>query len=88
MGPSYFDGFLNVCLSRLSQIATIVYSRHSRVKFNPLWLNNLYERTVADFQVEEINPLVVNPGRLLVTNAFIYFQYYNNISTVGGKRGK
>ncbi|XP_041776593.1 protein FAN-like isoform X1 [Anopheles merus] len=64
-----------------SMIATIVYSRHSRVKFNPLWLNNLYERTVADFQVEEINPLVVNPGRLLVTNAFIYFQYYNNIST-------
>uniref|UniRef100_A0A182JZX8 Protein FAN n=1 Tax=Anopheles christyi TaxID=43041 RepID=A0A182JZX8_9DIPT len=64
-----------------SMIATIVYSRHSRVKFNPLWLNNLYERTVADFQVEEINPLVVNPGRLLITNSFIYFQYYNNIST-------
>uniref|UniRef100_A0A182MZP2 WD repeat-containing protein 55 homolog n=1 Tax=Anopheles dirus TaxID=7168 RepID=A0A182MZP2_9DIPT len=64
-----------------SMIATIVYSRHSRVKFNPLWLNNLYERTVADFQVKEINPLVVNPGRLLVTNAYIYFQYYNNINT-------
>uniref|UniRef100_A0A182PBK7 WD repeat-containing protein 55 homolog n=1 Tax=Anopheles epiroticus TaxID=199890 RepID=A0A182PBK7_9DIPT len=64
-----------------SMIATIVYSRHSRVKFNPLWLNNLYERTIADFQVEEINPLVVNPGRLLVTNTFIYFQYYNNINS-------
>ncbi|XP_035898589.1 protein FAN-like [Anopheles stephensi] len=64
-----------------SMIATIVYSRHSRVKFNKLWLNNLYERTVCEFQVEEINPLVVNPGRLLVTNKIIYFQYYNNINT-------
>ncbi|XP_053677990.1 protein FAN-like [Anopheles nili] len=64
-----------------SMIATIVYSRHSRVKFNPLWLNNLYERTVADFQVEELNPLVVNPGRLLVTNSYVYLQYYNNINT-------
>uniref|UniRef100_A0A182W5G0 WD repeat-containing protein 55 homolog n=1 Tax=Anopheles minimus TaxID=112268 RepID=A0A182W5G0_9DIPT len=64
-----------------SMIATIVYSRHSRVKFNPLWLNNLYERTIVDFQVEEINPLIVNPGRLLITNKFIYFQYYNNIHT-------
>uniref|UniRef100_A0A182ML46 WD repeat-containing protein 55 homolog n=1 Tax=Anopheles culicifacies TaxID=139723 RepID=A0A182ML46_9DIPT len=64
-----------------SMIATIVYSRHSRVKFNPLWLNNLYERTISEFQVEEINPLIVNPGRLLITNKFIYLQYYNNIHT-------
>ncbi|XP_058126854.1 protein FAN-like [Anopheles ziemanni] len=64
-----------------SMIATIVYSRHSRVKFNPLWLNSLYERTVAEFHVEEINPLIVNPGRLLLTNSFIYLQSYNNIHT-------
>uniref|UniRef100_A0A182QB95 WD repeat-containing protein 55 homolog n=1 Tax=Anopheles farauti TaxID=69004 RepID=A0A182QB95_9DIPT len=62
-----------------SMIATIVYSRHSRVKFNPLWLTSLYERTIAEFQVKTINPLVVNPGRLLITNAFIYVQYYNNL---------
>uniref|UniRef100_A0A2M4CUC0 Putative neutral sphingomyelinase n=2 Tax=Anopheles darlingi TaxID=43151 RepID=A0A2M4CUC0_ANODA len=65
-----------------SMIATITYSRHSRIKFNPLWLNNLYERTIADFQIEEINPLVVNPGRLLLTNSFIYYQLYNNIHTI------
>ncbi|XP_050076251.1 protein FAN-like [Anopheles maculipalpis] len=64
-----------------SMIATIVYSRHSRVRFNPYWLNYLYERTIGEFQVEEINPLIVNPGRLLVTNTFIYLQYYNNINT-------
>lgn len=62
-----------------SMIATIVFSRHNRVKFNPLWLDNLYERIICDYQVDEINPLVVNPGRLLLTNAFVYFQPYNNI---------
>ncbi|EDS28930.1 neutral sphingomyelinase [Culex quinquefasciatus] len=62
-----------------SMIATIVFSRHNRVKFNPLWLENLYEKIICDYQVDEINPLVVNPGRLLLTNAFVYFQPYNNI---------
>ncbi|XP_055603286.1 protein FAN-like [Uranotaenia lowii] len=64
-----------------SMIATIVFSRHNRVRFNPLWLDNLYEKILVDYQVDEINPLVVNPGRLLLTNAFVYFQPYNNIQT-------
>ncbi|XP_058815825.1 protein FAN-like [Topomyia yanbarensis] len=64
-----------------SMIATIVFSRHNRVKFNPLWLDNLYEKIIVDYQVDEINPLVVNPGRLLLTNVFVYFQPYNNIQT-------
>lgn len=62
-----------------SMIATIVFSRHNRVKFNPLWLENLSEQTISDFPVDEINPLVVNPGRLLLTRHAIYFQSYNNI---------
>ncbi|XP_029730273.2 protein FAN [Aedes albopictus] len=64
-----------------SMIATIVFSRHNRVRFNPLWLDNLYEKIIVDYQVDEINPLVVNPGRLLLTNVFLYFQPYNNIQT-------
>ncbi|XP_055630908.1 protein FAN-like isoform X2 [Toxorhynchites rutilus septentrionalis] len=63
-----------------SMIATIVFSRHNRVKFNPFWLDNLYEKICVDYQVDQINPLVVNPGRLLLTNAFVYFQPYNNIN--------
>lgn len=62
-----------------SMIATIVFSRHNRVKFNPLWFENLGEETISDFPVDEINPLVVNPGRLLLTDYAIYFQSYNNI---------
>lgn len=62
-----------------SMIATIVFSRHNRVKFNPLWLETLSEQTISDFPVDEINPLVVNPGRLLLTNYAVYFQSYNNV---------
>lgn len=62
-----------------SMIATIVFSRHNRVKFNPLWLESVAEQTISDFPVDEINPLVVNPGRFLLTDYAIYFQSYNNI---------
>lgn len=62
-----------------NMIATIVFSRHNRVKFNPRWLEHPSEKTLCEFPVDEINPLVVNPGRLLLTDYGIYFQPYNNI---------
>lgn len=65
-----------------SMISTIVFSRHTRVKFNPLWLENLYEKIILEYQVDEINPLVVNPGRLVLSSSSIYFQPYNNIQPV------
>lgn len=65
------------------QIATIVYSRHNRMKFDPIWLNDIYERVIVDYTVDEINPLVTNPGRLLLSSNCIYFQAYNNIHPVG-----
>lgn len=60
-------------------IATIVFSRHNRVQFNPLWFGSIGEYTLCDFPVQEINHLVVNPGRFLLTQHAIYFQSYNNI---------
>lgn len=64
------------------QIATIVFSRHKRVKFDPLWLEDIYETVLTENTVDEINPLVLNPGRLLLTTKRIYFQPYNNIQPV------
>lgn len=64
------------------QIATIVFSRHNRLKFDPFWLKDLDECTVIDNTVDEINPLVTNPGRLLLSTKCIYFQPYNNIQAV------
>lgn len=69
-------------ITNILQIATIVFSRHTRVKFNPLWLDSIYEKVIIENQVDEINPLVVNPGRLVLTSSSIYFQPYNNIQPV------
>nr|CAD7405985.1 unnamed protein product [Timema cristinae] len=62
-----------------SMIAAIVYSRQSRVSFDTLWLEDLYEKVVLETQGSKITPLVVNPGRILLTSSRLYFQPYNNI---------
>ncbi|XP_025829509.1 protein FAN isoform X2 [Agrilus planipennis] len=83
------------CLPRISQlqrastlpaaehadmIATIVHSRQARVRFDQMWLD-LYETTVMETQADKVSPLVVNPGRILLSNIKLYFQPYNNIET-------
>ncbi|KAG4071183.1 hypothetical protein HA402_001173 [Bradysia odoriphaga] len=60
-------------------IAMIVFSRHKRYKFDPLWLNDIYEGIIVENTVDEIKPLITNPGRLLLSTKAIYFQPYNNI---------
>lgn len=61
----------------------IVYSRHQRYKFDPLWLDDIYEEIIAEHtNVDEIKPLITNPGRLLLSTKGIYFQPYNNILPV------
>lgn len=62
-----------------SMIATIVYSRQARVNFDTLWLEDLYEKVVLETQGSKITPLVVNPGRILLTSCRLYFQPYNNV---------
>lgn len=60
----------------------IVFSRHKRYKFDPLWLNDIYEGIIVENTVDEIKPLITNPGRLLLSTKGIYFQPYNNIQPV------
>lgn len=73
--------YVSVCISDelCHQIATIVYSRCKRMKFNPLWLDDIYEKIIAQHTVDEIQPLIMNPGHLLLSSNGIYFQPYNNI---------
>lgn len=59
-----------------------MYSRHKRLKFDPLWLDDIYEKIIIDNTVDEIRPLIMNPGRILLTTNGIYFQPYNNIQPV------
>ncbi|XP_055844973.1 protein FAN-like isoform X2 [Episyrphus balteatus] len=68
-------------LEQSSMIAAIVYSLQKRIKFDPLWLNSIYEKIVVEYNVNEVNPLVLNPARILLTNSFIYLQHYNNIQS-------
>ncbi|XP_044266497.1 protein FAN-like isoform X1 [Tribolium madens] len=62
-------------------IATIVHSRHARVSFDPLWLD-LYEKVVLETEADKVTPLVVNPGRLLLSTSRLFFQPYNNVESV------
>lgn len=61
---------------------TIVHSRQSRISFDTSWLEDLYEQVVSETQANKILPLVINPGRVLLTTSRIYFQPYNNMDQV------
>lgn len=62
-------------------IMTIVHSRQSRFNFDKSWLEDLSEivQIIFEVQANKVQPLIVNPGRVLLTNCRIYFQPYNNL---------
>ncbi|KAH0564644.1 protein FAN-like isoform X1 [Cotesia glomerata] len=62
-----------------AMIMTIVHSRQSRFNFDTSWLEDLYEQVVFEVQASKVLPLIINPGRVLLTNSRIYFQPYNNL---------
>ncbi|XP_035736480.1 protein FAN-like isoform X1 [Vespa mandarinia] len=62
-----------------AMIMTIVHSRQSRVSFDTSWLEDLYETVVLEIQANKVLPLVINPGRVLLTTSRLYFQPYNNM---------
>ncbi|XP_029048246.1 protein FAN-like isoform X1 [Osmia bicornis bicornis] len=62
-----------------AMIMAIVHSRQSRVSFDTSWLEDLYEQVVLETQANKVLPLVINPGRILLTTSRIYFQPYNNL---------
>jgi len=64
------------------KIMAIVHSRQSRVSFDTSWLEDLYEQVILETQANKVLPLVINPGRVLLTNSRIYFQPYNNMDQV------
>ncbi|XP_072169728.1 protein FAN-like [Diadema setosum] len=65
-----------------AMIATIVFSRQKRVSFDTSRLDSLYETIAMEMVGERITPLVVNPGRIMVTSDRLYFQPFNNVEPV------
>ncbi|XP_022082216.1 protein FAN-like isoform X2 [Acanthaster planci] len=63
-------------------IAAIVFSYYNRIKFNTSWLETLYEQIVMETSGDHITPLVVNPGRIMLTSSRLYFQPFNNVESV------
>jgi len=45
-------------------------------------LDDLYETIVKEVIADHITPLVTNPGRLMLTSSRLYFQPFNNATTV------
>jgi len=59
-------------------IATMVYSTQSRTDFDHCWLESVSERILLKTVGNKISPLVVNPGKIVLTTVTLYFQPYNN----------
>ena len=59
-------------------IAAICYSRQHRLAFDSCWLESVRETILLKTVGNKITPLVVNPGRVVLTDAILYFQPYNN----------
>jgi factor associated with neutral sphingomyelinase activation len=66
-------------VEQAGMVAAINYSIQSRLSFDTCWLENIGERIVMETVGNRITPLVLNPGRVLLTNERLYFQPYNNV---------
>lgn len=65
-------------VEQIDMIATIVHSRQARISFDKLWLD-MYEKIVLETEADKVTPLVINPGRVLLSDSKLYFQPYNNV---------
>ena len=52
----------------------ILLSPQARLSFDTCWLENIGERIVLETVGNRVTPLVINPGRVLLTNERLYFQ--------------
>uniref|UniRef100_A0A1B6CKQ1 WD repeat-containing protein 55 homolog n=1 Tax=Clastoptera arizonana TaxID=38151 RepID=A0A1B6CKQ1_9HEMI len=87
-------GHIEDCLRRIGQlhrastltaaeqnqmINTIENFRQLKATFDPLWLQDLYEKVILETTANKITPLVVNPGIVLLSTTTLYFQSFNRI---------
>jgi len=49
-------------------------------------LDDFYETIVKEVIADDITPLVTNPGRLMLTSSRLYFQPFNNATTVNYRK--
>ena len=66
-------------VEQAGMLAAINFSRQNRLNFDTCWLENIGEKIVFETIGNKVTPLVLNPGRILLTSERLYFQSYNNI---------
>ena len=66
-------------VEQAGMVAAINYSRQNRVTFDTCWLDSIVEVILLETMGNRVAPLVLNPGKILLTNKILYFQSYNNI---------
>lgn len=52
------------------------------MKFDIMWLESFDEKIIMETIGSKITPLVVNPGKIILSNLNLYFQPFNNIEPV------
>eukprot|EP00026_Physarum_polycephalum_P001800 Phypoly_transcript_01803.p1 GENE.Phypoly_transcript_01803~~Phypoly_transcript_01803.p1 ORF type:complete len:984 (+),score=105.94 Phypoly_transcript_01803:185-3136(+) len=62
-----------------TMIKSIIEERERSAQFDNTWLVDINEHQLLELTGARITPLVVNPGRILITNSRLYFQPINNI---------
>lgn len=62
----------------MTMIAMIAHHRQSLYPFKPMFFEDLYEKEKGNFVVDMVKPLVNIPGRIVITDARLYFQPFSN----------
>ena len=65
--------------SRQSEIVESIQSQQAQVKFNRNWLDDAFDSILLELKAERISPLVVVPGRIVLTASKLYFQPFSNV---------
>ena len=61
------------------QLTALIEERERAILFNNTWLVNLSEKAQLQLTGMRVTPLVNNPGRILLTDARLYFQPLNDV---------
>ncbi|CAI7892730.1 unnamed protein product, partial [Closterium sp. NIES-53] len=64
------------------KLSVIVQEHEQEVRFNPGWLEEGDDRVVAELVGSQMLPLVLQPGRIILTPYSVYFQPFNVVSSV------
>lgn len=59
-----------------------MHSRQDRLTFDYAGVKDLDEDIILEANGSKISPLVVNPGKIILTSLSLYFQPFNNIEQV------